>query len=250
MSRRSVSTSFSRASARISAQAARTAGVARRASKSARLAPWRAATSTGKSVGAAPALAGKFEQHTRQRERRSGGKVGAGFVVLAPACGYARGEAQAGALALIGEILEGMEGEIVLRLKLLQPGVEHGFEIAQRQRVSLYGGGERKHHRIARPFLTPVAQQDFAPPREAHRHEVRVASAKAGLPDFIVEGGERDQRIAPFGRRIKGAEPFVAGVFADERRAIGVGLRERVEAAHGAAISAAATRRPSSCMML
>ena len=75
------------------------------------------------------------------------------------------------------------------------------------------------------------------------------------MPDLVVERRERVESVARARLRIERAKPLIAVLGARERRAIPVGLAERVVARrtaadHGAAISAAATRRLSDCMTL
>ena len=69
-----------------------TPALARRASKSDGLAPWRAAMSAGMSVGAEPALNGNSTEHTGQRERHPGRCVRVGLIQIDPAGRNQRGE--------------------------------------------------------------------------------------------------------------------------------------------------------------
>ena len=126
---------------------------------------------------------------------------------------------------------------------------------ATRQRVALDRGGKRERDGIAGRFVLPLAGDGAAPPGEPHRREIGIARARERMPDLVVERRERVESVAALASRIERAKPLIAVLSARQRRAIPVGLAERVvaartAAAHGAAISAAATRRLSDCMTL
>ena len=232
-----------------------TPGVARRASNSARLAPWRAATSAGISVGAEPALNGSSFKQADERERHAGRRMRVRRIEILPAGRDPRREPEPRALALIGEGAKGDEIEIVLRRDRLQARVQHRLEPGFWQRVGVDRRAERQRDRAARRLVTPVAGDRFAPPGEPYRRQIGIARTRERVTDFRVEARERKKRVARAGVRIERGEPLIAGVSAGERGAISVGLAERAGArrtalGHGAAISAAATRRPSDCMTL
>ncbi len=193
---------------------------------------------------------GEIEQHARQRERHPGRDMRGGGVGLAAARGDPRRQTQARALAFVRVGGEGVEREILLRRKLLKPRVDHRLDVGEGQREGFDGCAERQSDGIARRLFGALAAERLAPPGEPHRRQIGVARAKARLAQFVIEGGKRDQRVAAGRRGIERAEPFVARVFAHERGAIGVGFLKRAGCAHGAAMSAAATRRPSSCITL
>ena len=177
-------------------------------------------------------------------------------VEVAPSGGDAATASRSRApFALAGEGLEGGESEVVLRRHLLQPRVEHRLEPVARQREGVDGGAKRERDRIACGFLVPLAANGAAPPGEPQRRQIGIARAPTRLADFVIEACERQQSVAGLGRRVERAEPLVAGVGAGELGAMLSGFRqrrgaERTGRGHGAAISAAATRRSSDCMTL
>ena len=253
--RRSASASSSRAKPRSSAQAAITPGLARRAAKSAALAPWRAATSAGMSVGADPALNGSSLEQAGQRQRHAGGRMRVRRIEILSAGRDSRREPQPRALALVGEGAKSDEVEIVLRRDLLQARVQHRLEPGARQRVGVDRRAKRERDRVAGRFGLPFAGDRFAPPGEPYRRQIGIARALERVTDFVVEARQSEKRAARVCARIERAEPLIASVSAGERGAMLGGVRERVGARrtarrHGAAISAAATRRPSDCMTL
>ena len=174
--------------------------------------------------------------------------------ILSP-CRDARREPQPRAFALVGEGAKSHVVEIVLRRDLLQARVQHRLEPGLGQGIGVDRRAKRERDRIAGRFGLPFAGDDFAPPGEPYRRQIGIARALERMTDFVVEARQGEQRAARVGAGIEGAEPLIAGVSAGERGAMLSGVRERVGArrrarGHGAAISAAATRRPSDCMTL
>ena len=171
-----------------------TPGVARRASKSARLAPWRAATSAGISVGAEPALNGSSFKQADQRERHAGGRVRVRRIEILPAGRDPRREPEPRALALIGEGAKGDEVEIVLRRDRLQARVQHRLEPGFWQRIGVDRRAERQRDRAARRLVAPVAGDRFAPPGEPYRRQIGIARTRERVTNFRVEARERKKR--------------------------------------------------------
>ena len=162
---------------------------------------------------------------------------------------------QARALALIGEGAKSHEVEIILRRDLLQARVEHRLEPGSGQGIGVDRRAKGKRDWVAGRFGLPFAGDDFAPPGKPDRHEIGIARALERMTDFVIETRQGEERAARVGAGIERAQPLIASVSAGERGAMLGGVRKRVGArrrarGHGAAISAAATRRPSDCMTL
>ena len=194
-------------------------------------------------------------KHTRQRQRNSRRRMRVRFVQIVSAGRDSRRQTQPRALALAGESAKSGEVEIVLRRDLLKASVEHRLEPGARQSVGVDRGTKRKRDRTAGRFFAPLADDDAAPPGKPHGREIGVARTHERVTDLGIETREGQESVARVFARIKRAEPLVAGMGARERRAMPVGVPERIGArrtarAHGAAMSAAATRRFSDCMTL
>ena len=177
------------------------------------------------------------------------------FIQIVPAGRDSRRQTQPRALALVGESAKSGEVEIVLRRDLLKACVEHRLEPGAGESVGVDRGAKRKRDRTAGRFFAPLADDDAAPPRKPHGGEIGVASAQERVTDLVIETRQGQESVARVFARIERAEPLIAGMGARERRAMSVGVPERVGArrtarAHGAAMSAAATRRFSDCMTL
>ena len=71
--------------------------------------------------------------------------------------GDARRQAQARALALIGEGAKSREVEIILRRDLLQARVQHRLEPGSGQRIGVDRRAKRKRDRVAGRFGLPFA---------------------------------------------------------------------------------------------
>ena len=176
-------------------------------------------------------------------------------IEILPPGGDARREPQPRALALVGESAKSHVVEIVLRRDLLQARAQHRLEPWLRQGIGVDRCAKRERDRIAGRFGMAFAADDFAPPGEADRREIGIARALERMTDFVVETREGEERAARFYAGIERAQPLIASVSAGEPGAMRMGVRKRVGArrrarGHGAAISAAATRRPSDCMTL
>ena len=222
-----------------SAQAATTPGLARRASNSRALAPWRAATSAGMSVGAAPALNGNWPSMRVSASAIAAGACASAWSRSLPPAAIRAARLQPRALALVGESAKRGKVEIVLRRDLLKPRVQHRLEPGAGQGVCVDRRAKRKRDRMAGRFFRPFARDDAAPPREPQGGEIRVARARERVTDFGVETRERHESVARVPARIERAEPLVAGGGARERRAMPVGLEKRV----GASARGARSRR-------
>src|ERR1700722_8872280 len=177
-----------------------------------------------------------------------------GIEILAPGCG-ARSQPYSPALALVCEGAKSHEVEIVLRRDFLQARVQHRLEPCQWQRIVVDRRAKRERDWVAGRFGLSFAGDRFAPPGKPYRCQIGVACALARITDFIIETCQGEKRAACVGGGIERAQPLIPRVLAGERSAMLGGVRKRVGArrralGHGAAISAAATRRPSDCMTL
>ena len=123
------------------------------------------------------------------------------------------------------------------------------------QRIVVDRRAKRERDWVAGRFGSPFTGNRFAPPGEPHCRQIRIARALERLTDFVIETSQGEERAARAGACIERAQPLIASVRAGERGTMLGGVRKRVGArrralGHGAAISAAATRRPSECMTL
>ena len=132
----------------------------------------------------------------------------------------ARRQAQARALALVGEGAKSRKVEILLRRDLLQTGVQHRLEPCQWQRIVVDRRAKRERDRVAGRFGSPFTGNRFAPPREPHRRQIWIARALERLTDFVIEARQGEKRAARFCAGIERAQPLIAGVSAGERSAM------------------------------
>ena len=204
-----------------------------------------------------PPASGSAEQHARQREReprrrmRAVCRRGRG-----PPAAIRDGETQPRAFALVGVVLEGVQGEIVLRRDLLQAARRSSPRVgraAGRRRRS----PQRSASVTGSPAASSRARRAATSRHQASRIAARLGSRarKRAWPDLDSRSSRAPAaRRGRAGRRIERAEPLIAGMFARERGAIygrpPARQRRTGRRGHGAAISAAATRRPSDRMTL
>ena len=104
--------------------------------------------------------------------------------------------------------------------------------------------------RVALGAALPPVRQHVRPPLQPDLTGQRLGDLLAHAGDLDIEGIEREQRPPPIGSNEQGRGVADEVVAADEIGAECSGILVSVLAAHGTAISAAATRRRSPIMML
>ena len=105
-------------------------------------------------------------------------------------------------------------------------------------------------HRVAFDTAVTSTREHVGPPLQAHLAGKRLAHHLPYPRNLDIEGVDRQYPAALFSRQEQRGGVTAKIVAADQLRAMLGGLRAFVGAAHGTAISAAATRRRSPIMML
>ncbi len=121
-----------------------------------------------------------------------------------------------GALGIVlerGQVCRRLVGEVALA------GVDHPIEMRAGQRKLADRRGERRGH-LMRPRRRAMKRgvDDLAPPLQADLPEHRLGDALAHPRDLVVEGVEREQRLAPTRRGEERGLIAVAVVPANQRR--------------------------------